>query len=281
MANHEEAPMKRFSGKVAIVTGSTQGLGEGIALRFAREGACVVINGRSPAKGAAVLEKLRAIGAEALFLEADLSDKAKAQAVVNEAAARFGRVDFLINNAQAQSPHAEALDPANDGYFDATLRAGLYASLWTAQAAFPHMRAAGGGRVVNFASINGVFGARYGAAYNACKEAIQGLTRTLANEWGAFNINVNTVLPSGMSPSYAAFFEGDPKRAEASAKAIPMRRHGRPEEDIGAAIAGLCAESARFITGQTLFIDGGQSLNGLPQLHEPGYDPHKTGGARG
>ena len=127
---------------------------------------------------------------------------------------------------------------------------------------------------MNFASINGVFGAKYGVAYNTCKEAIQGLTRTLANEWGRDGITVNTVLPSGMSPSYAAFFAGDPKREAASAKSIPMRRHGRAEEDIGAAVAGLCSDNARFITGQALFIDGGQSLLGLPQLHSLGYDPH-------
>jgi NAD(P)-dependent dehydrogenase (short-subunit alcohol dehydrogenase family) len=271
--------MKRFTGKVAIVTGSTQGLGEGIAMRLAREGARVIVNGRSQAKGEAVVERLRQLGAEIAFAKADLSNKAEAQSVVAEAIARFGRADFLINNAQAQSPHVEAQDAATDDYLDETLHAGLFASLWTAQGAFPHMRAAGGGRIINFASINGVFGAKYGAAYNATKEAIQGLTRTLANEWGQFGITVNAVLPSGMSPSYAAFFEDDPKRAEASAKTIPLRRHGRPEEDIGAAVAGLCSEHGRFITGQALFIDGGQSLLGLPQLHEPGYDPHSRGAA--
>ncbi|QGZ96153.1 SDR family NAD(P)-dependent oxidoreductase [Terricaulis silvestris] len=273
--------MGRFTGKVVIVTGSTQGLGEGIALRFAKEGARVVINGRSRAKGEAVMAKLHAIGADALFLPADLSNKPSAQTVVSDAATHFGRVDILVNNAQAQTPHIETLDPANDGHFESTMRSGLYASLWTAQAAFPHMRAAGAGRVINFASTNGVFGAKYGAAYNACKEAIQALTRTLANEWGQYGITVNTVLPSGMSPSYAAFFEGDPKRAEASANAIPLRRHGRAEEDIGAAIAGLCSDSGSFITGQALFIDGGQSLLGMPQLHTLGYDPHRAAGAHG
>jgi NAD(P)-dependent dehydrogenase (short-subunit alcohol dehydrogenase family) len=272
--------MARFDGKVAIVTGSTQGLGEGIAMRLARQGARVVINGRSRDKGETVLRRLAEIGADADFVQADLSHKNEAQSLLAAAVARFGRVDFLINNAQAQSPHVAATDPEIASHLTNTLHAGLYASLWTAQAAHQQMRAVGGGRIVNFASINGVFGAKYGAAYNACKEAIQGLTRTLANEWGRDNITVNTVLPSGMSPSYAAFFEGDPKRAEASAKNIPLRRHGRPEEDIGAAVAGLCSENARFITGQTLFIDGGQSLLGLPQLHRPGYDPHaKTGGA--
>jgi NAD(P)-dependent dehydrogenase (short-subunit alcohol dehydrogenase family) len=270
----------RFDGKVAIVTGSTQGLGEGIATRLAREGARVVLNGRSREKGAAVEARLRELGAETHFVQADLSKKDEAQGVVAAAVERFGRLDFLINNAQAQSPHVAATDEDAERFLTETLHGGLYPTLWTAQAAHPLMCKSGGGRIVNFASVNGVFGAKYGSAYNACKEAIQGLTRTLANEWGRDNITVNTVLPSGMSPSYAAFFEGDPKRAEASANAIPLRRHGRAEEDIGAAVAGLCSESSRFITGQALFIDGGQSLLGLPQLHTLGYDPHgKKGGA--
>ncbi len=266
--------MARFDGKVAIVTGSTQGLGEGIAMRFAKEGARVVVNGRSREKGEAVQQRLTNFGADAHFVQADLSREDEARGLVTAAAEHFGRIDFLINNAQAQSPHVAATDPDITLHLDDTIHAGLYASLWSAQAAHPYMCAVGGGRIVNFASINGVFGAKYGAAYNACKEAIRGLTRTLANEWGRDNITVNTVLPSGMSPSYAAFFEGDPKRAEASAKSIPLRRHGRPEEDIGAAVTGLCSERARFITGQAIFIDGGQSLLGLPQLHGLGYDPH-------
>lgn len=265
---------QRFSGRVVIVTGSTQGLGEGIAMRFAREGACVAINGRSAEKCAAVVERVRALGAVASAFPADVSDKRAARDMVDAVSAQFGRLDVLVNNAQPQAPHADAVDPTIDDDFTLTLRGGLYASLWTAQAALPHMHAIGGGRIINFASINGVFGARYGAAYNACKEGIQGLTRTLANEWGCHNITVNTVLPSGLSPSYVAFFEGDEKRAAASAKTIPMRRHGRAEEDIGAAVVGLASDDARFITGQSLFIDGGQSLLGLPQLHERGYDPH-------
>jgi len=259
--------MQRLAGKVAVVTGSTQGLGEGIALRLAREGAAIVVNGRSLERGRRVLDRLTGMGARALFLPADLSDRQAAQSLIEDAAAHFGGVDILVNNAQALAPAVETLDPANDQYFDMVLHSGLYASLWTARAAYPFMRARGSGRIVNFGSINAVFGARYGAAYNATKEAIRGLTRTLANELGQHDITVNAVLPSGLSPSYEAFFKDDPARAEASAQSIPMRRHGRPDDDIGAAVLGLVSESGRFITGETLFIDGGQFLSGLPQLH--------------
>lgn len=102
----------------------------------------------------------------------------------------------------------------------------------------PHLQKAGAGRIVNFASINGVYGSRYGLAYNAVKEDIRGLTRTLANEWGRYNITVNLVLPSGMSPAYADFYKDDPQRADAVAGLNPMLRHGWTDEDVGSAVLG-------------------------------------------
>jgi NAD(P)-dependent dehydrogenase (short-subunit alcohol dehydrogenase family) len=251
------------------VTGSTQGLGEGIAVRFAREGAKLIINGRSAEKGANVIEKLTALGAEAIFVGADVSDKVQAQRLVQQAAAHFGRLDILVNNAQVVPQLVIAQANENDQHLDLALHSGLYASLWTAQAALPWFCRAGGGRIVNFASINGVYGSRYGLAYNATKEAIRALTRTLANEWGRNNITVNVVLPSGLSPAYAAFYRGDPKKMETVARLNPMRRHGRSEEDVGSAVLGLVTELGRYITGQSLFIDGGSNLLGLPQLHAP------------
>jgi NAD(P)-dependent dehydrogenase (short-subunit alcohol dehydrogenase family) len=260
----------RLRGKVALVTGSTQGLGEGIALRFAREGARVVINGRSAQKGEAVVAKLRALGADAHFIRADLSQYNEAISLVQQAAAHFGRLDILINNAQAVPDLIPSIEERSAEYLDQALRSGLYGSLWTSQAALPFFRAAGAGRIVNFASINGAYGSKYGAAYNAAKEAIRGLTRTLANEWGQYNVTVNVILPSGVSPSYEAFYSDDPKKAEAVARLNPMRRHGRAEEDIGSAVLGLVCDYARYITGQSLFIDGGANLLGLPQLHAAG-----------
>ncbi len=259
--------MNLLAGKVAIVTGSTQGLGEGIARHFARAGAKVVVNGRSRENGERVVAALHALGGDAIFLQADLCDRTAATGLVDDTARHFGRLDILVNNAQIVPPLSEASDPRTDANLEAALASGLYASLWTARAALPHMVAAGGGRIVNFASINGAYGSRYGTAYNATKEAVRGLTRTLANEFGPHGITVNVVLPAGLSPSYEAFYKDDPKRAEAVAKLNPMRRHGRAEEDIGGAVLGLCCDAARYITGQSLYIDGGSNLLGLPQMH--------------
>jgi NAD(P)-dependent dehydrogenase (short-subunit alcohol dehydrogenase family) len=264
----DRAPM--LSGKVALVTGSTQGLGEGIARRFVREGAHVAVNGRSREKGARVVEALQSLGGDAIFFEADLCEREAATRLVDQVAAHFGRLDVLVNNAQITPPLAEAVDPQTDDYLALALASGLYASLWTARAALPHFGRAHGGAIVNFASINGAFGARYGTAYNATKEAIRGLTRTLANEFGPAGVTVNVVLPAGLSPAYEAFYRDDPKRADAVARQNPMRRHGRAEDDIGAAVAGLASDAARYITGQSLYIDGGANLLGLPQFHELG-----------
>ena len=262
--------MNRLAGRVALVTGSTQGLGEGIAMSLARNGAAVMVNGRSAAKGAAVVAALRATGAEAEFVQADLTRREEALGAVAATAARFGRLDILINNAQFSPPLIEAEDDHTEALMRIALDSGLYASLWTSQAALPHMRSAGAGRIVNFASINGAFGSKYGAAYNSTKEAIRGLTRTLANEWGPYGITVNVVLPAGLSPAYLAFYRDDPRKAEAVARQNPLRRHGNAETDIGAAGVGLVSDEARFITGQSLFVDGGAHLNGLPQLHDSG-----------
>jgi NAD(P)-dependent dehydrogenase (short-subunit alcohol dehydrogenase family) len=262
--------VRTLAGKVALVTGSTQGLGQGIARRLVREGARVVINGRSARKGESVLAELRELGGDATFLAADLCDRDAATRLVHDTFAHFGRLDVLVNNAQITPPLVEVMDLHTDEYLDTALRSGLYAALWTARAAFPIMRDQGTGRIVNFASINGAFGSRYGTAYNAAKEAIRGLTRTLANEFGPCGITVNVVLPAGLSPAYEAFYRDDPKRADAVARLNPMRRHGRAEEDIGAAVAGLAHDAACYITGQSLYIDGGSHLLGLPQLHGPG-----------
>jgi NAD(P)-dependent dehydrogenase (short-subunit alcohol dehydrogenase family) len=269
-ADSPSSTARPLAGKVALVTGSTQGLGRGIARRFVREGARVVINGRSATKGEVVLAELRELGGDAIFLAADLCDRDAATKLVQDTVTHFGGLHVLVNNAQITPPLVEATDPRTDEYLDAALESGLYASLWTARAAFPIMRDQGAGRIINFASINGAFGSRYGAAYNAAKEAIRGLTRTLANEFGPFGITVNVVLPAGLSPAYEAFYRDDPKRAEAVARLNPMRRHGRAEEDIGAAVAGLAYDAARYITGQSLYIDGGAHLLGLPQLHGAG-----------
>lgn len=224
----------------------------------------MVVNGRSQEKGEKVVAALYRFGAYAVFLRADLTDKHQAQRLVPRAAEHFGGLDILVNNAQVVPQLAPAQAEVDDELLDVALRSGLYVSLWTGQAALPWFIRAGGGRIVNFASVNGVYGSRFGLEYNAAKEGIRGLPRTLANEWGHRNVTVNVVLPSCWSSAYEPFY-GDDVNKNGSRRPVDLHAlHGRTQEEIGSVVLGLVAETGRFVTGQPLSIDGSQNLLGLP-----------------
>lgn len=251
--------MGRLDGRVGVVTGGTQGIGSGIALRFAAEGAKVVICSRSSTGVEEALKAIDAVGGTCAYVQADVGVKEQAQNVVHEAVRRFGRIDVLVNNAQGQTPWVP-LHEKSDEMFQTSMGSGLYASLWTMQTAFPYMRDQGGGRIVNFGSRRGVFGAKLSADYNSTKEAIRGLTRTAAREWGCYGILVNVVLPASESAAAKAYMEANPEIAKRILASIPLRRMGDPEVDVGNLVLGLVSEDARFITGETFFVDGGMHL---------------------
>ncbi len=244
--------MARLLGQVAAVTGGSQGIGRGIVLRFAREGAKIVFCSRDAAKGEACRREIEAIGAACLYVQADVSVRAEAQEAVHKAVQAFGRIDILINNAQVYSLRLP-LDEKTDDLFQTSLRSGLFASLWTMQAAFPFMRDQGGGVILNFGSTAGTIGQRLQGDYASTKEAICGLTRNAAQEWGRYNIRVNVIRPAALSPAGANI-------AKALTPGIPMRRMGDPDSDVAVAVLGLVSERCRFITGQTIHVDGGVHL---------------------
>ena len=260
--------MSLMTGKVAIVTGATQGIGLGIARRFAREGARLVVCSRSAERGPGLLKELADLGADARYVRADVGIKTDVAAVVAEAISAFGKVDVLVNNAQTVPPW-EPLETKPDSDHEVALLTGYYASLWSMQAVFPHMRDAGGGRIINFASAFGIIGARYAADYNASKEAIRALTRTAANEWGRHNINVNVILPAAESEATKQFKAADPEAYRRARSASPIERHGDPERDIGGACVALSIDDGRFITGESLFVDGGMVTTKPAQVWKP------------
>ena len=260
MVNHESGMgTGQLAGRVAIVTGGTQGVGRGIALAMAAEGAAVMLSSRTPEKGAAVVAEIEAQGGRAVYVRADVGIKAEAQAVVAETAARFGRLDALVNNAQSQGPWC-TLEEKDDEAFAIAYASGFQATLWTMQAAFPIMRRQGGGRIINLGSRRGVWGAKQSADYNAAKEAVRGLSRTAAREWGPYNILVNVVCPAANSPGAEAYFAANPGMAAKILGSIPLRRMGDPVADIGGLVVGLASDDACFITGETFFADGGMNL---------------------
>src|SRR2546429_6491416 len=172
---------------------------------------------------------------------------------------RFGRVDALINNAQTFRPLA-AMTEVTEEDLDVFYDSGVKGSLWAMQAVHPHMKAAGWGRIVNFASAAGITGMRGYGAYNASKEAIRALTRTAAREWGRDGVVVNCIAPGAASKRGQDSAARNTEAYEQFIREHPIGRQGDPEDDIGPVVLFLCSDACRYLTGQTFMVDGGAFL---------------------
>jgi NAD(P)-dependent dehydrogenase (short-subunit alcohol dehydrogenase family) len=191
-------------------------------------------------------------------------------AMVERAVAVFGSADVLVNNAWGGGS-LERLEKKSDALMEHGFRVGLMSAFWAMQAAFPHMRERRWGRIVNVCSLNGVNAHMYTAEYNAAKEALRALTRTAAREWARHGICANAICPAAHSVQYEAFRQANPALAARLLEQNPMGRMGDPEEDIAPAVAFLASEDARYVTGNTVHVDGGGHINGVafaPELPE-------------
>ncbi len=245
----------RLAGKSAIVTGAGQGIGQGVALALAKEGASIAVIDISGDAAAATLGLLTAIDARAIALTCDVRRRIDVDAAVAATVAAFGTVDILVNNAQA-SRTGIALEDVTDDDLDLALGSGLYGTLYFMQAAFPYLKARGG-KVINFGSGAGLEGQRGQTAYAAAKEAIRAVTRVGAREWGRHKINVNAICPAAASPGLLKWKDEFPEMFEKSLRQVPLGRVGDCEKDIGRAVVFLASEDSDFITGMTLMVDGG------------------------
>ncbi|HEY8525684.1 MAG TPA: SDR family oxidoreductase [Acidimicrobiales bacterium] len=243
--------------RVVIVTGATRGIGRGLARHLARAGARLVVTGRKPEGLADVARELDELGAPHLAVRLDQADRDGAVALAGRTVAEFGRIDGLVANAQSFRS-VTPLEEVVPRDMDLLLDTGPKGVLWAMQAVFPAMRAQGWGRIVTMGSNAALLGAAGYGPYVAAKEAIRGLTRVAAREWGKHGIVVNCVCPvsvahrapPGDSPARRAVFE-------AAFRDSALQRDGVIEEDIAPVVEFLLSDGCRYVTGQTFMADGG------------------------
>lgn len=248
--------MKNLTGKVALITGGGSGVGRGIALALAEEGANIVICGRSVAPLVATCEALSARGVEAMPVVCDVSKAAELEQLVSKTIERFTTVDILINNA-ALIPHGSLLE-IDEAVVQASWDTGPMATLRLMRLCHPYLQ--DGGVVINVSSgISIADNAENRGVYAAAKSALNAISRAAANEWGVNGIRVNVIMPFARTESVDQFFKHEPVLANEILDKNPLRRVGDPETDIGRAVAFLAGPSASYITGVTLPIDGGAS----------------------
>lgn len=251
--------MGRLSDKVALITGGGQGVGLGIARTFAKEGATLVLTGRTETKLNDVAAEIEGLGGKVAIAVGDTRNRADADRAVQIATDRFGRLDILVNNAQSSVP-GTPLEEIDDSTIHLTVESGLYGTLHHMQAAFAPMKAQGGGTIINFGSREGMYGGLGFGIYAATKEAIRALSRVAAREWGPHGIRVNVICPAALSPIAIKYLAEFPEQAEMYRKEIALGRFGDPETDVGPVALFLASDDSRYVTGQTINADGGQIM---------------------
>lgn len=250
--------MKRLENNVTIITGGGRGIGFGVAQAFAEEGAKLVLTGRTEQTLLDAKKSIEdAYQSEVLIFAADGTDEQAVRKVVAGTVQHYGKINTVINNAQASKDSLLKDLAAED--FDFTVRSNLYATFFYMRECYPYLKETKG-TVINFASGAGLFG-KYGTAgYGTAKEGIRGLTRVAATEWAPDQISVNAVVPLVMSDSMKQFRKYDPEGFDRMVKPPPFGRFGDAKKDVGRVCVFLASEDASFITGETITIQGGNSL---------------------
>jgi len=248
----------RLQGKVAIVTGGGQGIGEAIAAGYAGEGAKILITGRTIGKIEEVVDRIETAGGTAIALEAVAGERDQSEKTVELALSKWGRVDVLVNNAHTFTDFLPLEDPKMEEHCKVDFQSAFFGSLQLMQICFPLMVGQGGGSIINMGSSYGIRCEPGFLAYAASKEAIRTLTRTAAREWGKHRIRVNTILPSALSPKAIWYLE-ESKTYDLELSKVAMGRFGAPEDIVPTAIF-LASDESHFVTGQTIGVEGGATM---------------------
>ncbi len=250
--------MTKLNDRVAIVTGAGQGIGRGAALALARAGAAIVAVDLREDNCLRTVDEARESGGRGLAAPCDVSRRDQVKGVVAAAVKEFGTVHILVNAAQAMRNDVLFQDTTDDD-MSLALGSGLMGTFYFMQECFPHMRDHGG-KIINFGSAAGLDGHSGWTAYAAAKEGIRALTRVACHEWGQHKINVNAICPLAGSPHMLEWGQANPGMLDLIAAMTPLRRLGDCERDIGAAVVFLASTESDYITGQTLMVDGGQTM---------------------
>ena len=247
-----------LSGKVALITGSTRGIGKSMAEELARAGCKVVVSSRKAEACEAVRAEFEKQGFEVLAQACNISRKEELQALVDKTVAKWGRVDIAVANAAA-NPYYGPLTAIPDEAFDKVMLNNVKSVLWLAAMTLPGMAERGGGSFISVGSIGGIKANTVIGAYGMSKAADHHLVRNLAAEWGPKNVRVNAIAPGLIKTDFAKALWEDDKRRKEREDSTPLRRLGLPR-DIGGIAVFLASEAAAFITGQTIVADGGVTI---------------------
>ncbi|KRA29522.1 MULTISPECIES: SDR family NAD(P)-dependent oxidoreductase [unclassified Nocardioides] len=247
----------RLAGRVAVVTGAADGIGAGIARAYAAEGARVLVADVSEDRGRALAGEI-----DGLFLRVDITDRDQVEAMVATAVDDLGAIDVLVNNAWGAGDVGR-VENKTDAMLERGFAMGYYGPFWAMRAAFGHMKAAGWGRIINMCSLNGVNAHVGTLEYNSAKEALRTLTRTAAREWAPTGVVVNAICPGARSAAFHRMAAAHPEIAATAEAANPMGRLGDPLTDIAPIAVFLASEDCRYLTGNTLYADGGSHINGV------------------
>src|SRR6266705_620648 len=242
-----------FSGKVALVTGGTSGIGKATAIAFARAGAKVVLTGRREKEGAQVVDEIKKLGGDAAFVRGDIAKDADVKAMVDFTVATYGRLDIAFNNAGVE--WKGPLDQATEAEYRRIFDVNVWGVLNSMRHEIPVMLKNGGGAIVNTSSVDGHVGLGQVSIYIASKHAVEGLTKSVALEFAKQNIRINAIAPGVVATEMWDRFAGDELRDQVES-IIPVARVGASEE-IAAAVLYLCSDNAKFTTGTSLVVDGG------------------------
>jgi len=245
--------------KIALVTGSTRGIGRAIALSFAKNGATIVVNGRDEERGKSVVEEIKALGRESIFVRADVGDQEQVNNLVAQIIEKFGRIDILVNNAgiNVGKEGRVPIHEFSEDDWHRTINVDLNGVFYCSKAVAKHMVEQKSGKIINISSIAGIVPLRLQIAFTAAKAGVVNMTRAMALELAPYNIHVNCIAPgSTLVEGTRELFYSDPSMAEKLLSHIPLRRPAEPEEMTGAALF-LASKDSDYVTGNILVVDGG------------------------